>query len=669
MRGEYADAAALADIVQNDVAVCARLIEAANSSFYGRPHRCETVERAIHSLGTGAVKTVVITAAIQQYYSAFADEDRAFLAGFWRRSLLIANLARTFADLTRYPSSEEAYLGGLLSGIGRLLLLLRGGEKYVALHDGVESTRALLAGERAMFDRDHAALGAEVLTQWGMDDALVRAVRDQYQDIDPLLQAEPLVKLLAASARLAEGDSIRSDALDATHRLFGLGDALIETIYRRMQSDVAGLAAVLGISIGLQEDGELRARYQQDTDQIGERLTDVGEVAPISAALWQARREGGLRDAIRRGLQLTLGIDHSVLFLLDDGSHIVADIPEIDGLLVLPMVVGDSVTANALIEQAPRIADDPAVLAPVEQQLLEWSGVNSLCAWPLLADGVPLGVLVIMGEPWASQKVLDKPGPLRVLCDEIARFVAANRQVVPSADDATLAAPDIQAQLAAAVSRSANPAAIVSRYLDELRANLAAVSGAEHAILSEEIERVGQVLLRLRSLEDDAQASALVDVNAAISALVGIFKGSMFLTRGIEVHLQLDPDVPAIDVSAVALRQVLANLLSNAAEAMPDGGDITVCTEGAVYLAGVEYVDITVRDTGPGISAAIKRNLFRPMASPKGGEHAGLGLSVVKQLVDDMRGSIICRTHAGSTASGTEFQVLLPVSGAATPQS
>ncbi len=664
IRVENADTAVLAGIVHNDAAICARLIEAANSSFYGRPKRCETAERAIHSLGTDAVTTIVITASIKQFYSAFGEEHRTFLADFWRRSLLVAKLASTLATLTRYELPEEAYLGGILAGVGRLALLLRGGERYIALHGGVETPQSLLAGENAMFGQDHVSLGADLFAEWQLSDDLVGAIRKQFCTAAEISNEPALAKLLNVATALVENEMVSDDALEKTHRLFNLNESLVLTIRRRVQSEVADLSACLGISIGQQEDGQLESRFDAASIEIGRRLDSVGTMKPISAGLWQARSEAGLREAINRALLLTLGIERSALCLLDDGSHLVADVKGIDGLSILPMVVGDSLTANALIERAPRgSGDDRSALSAVERQLLDWSGKKSFCAWPLISDSQPLGVLLIFGEPWSSNKVLENPGPLKVVCDEIGRFVAANRKVAEPVDIAQETDPAFQLEMEEAVARSANPAAIVNKYLEELRAGMDSLRGDEYDILKEEIERVGQVLLRLRSLDVKEELAPTFDLNAVITATVDIFRRAIFLSRGIEIRLELDPEAPRLGVDAAALRQILSNLLSNAGEAMPDGGLITVRTEAAVYLAGAEYVDVTVRDNGPGIPPEIKRHLFKPMTSPKGADHAGLGLSIVKQLVDEMQGSIMCRSHGGAD-SGTEFQVLLPIPAA-----
>ena len=63
-----------------------------------------------------------------------------------------------------------------------------------------------------------------------------------------------------------------------------------------------------------------------------------------------------------------------------------------------------------------------------------------------------------------------------------------------------------------------------------------------------------------------------------------------------------------------------------------------------------------IKDNGPGISEAVLKDLYLPVNSTKGKTHSGLGLSIVKNLIDKMNGSITCRT--GKT--GTTFNILFP---------
>jgi len=81
-----------------------------------------------------------------------------------------------------------------------------------------------------------------------------------------------------------------------------------------------------------------------------------------------------------------------------------------------------------------------------------------------------------------------------------------------------------------------------------------------------------------------------------------------------------------------------------------------VYTQDYVNVDGKEHIELSVADDGPGIDIDILPRLFSPVESTKGGDHAGLGLTIVKNLVAELHGSISCR----SSDKGTSFHILLP---------
>jgi signal transduction histidine kinase len=111
--------------------------------------------------------------------------------------------------------------------------------------------------------------------------------------------------------------------------------------------------------------------------------------------------------------------------------------------------------------------------------------------------------------------------------------------------------------------------------------------------------------------------------------------------------------------------QVVENLLSNAIKFSPKNSGVTVAIERENENRAAEAhpcIVITVADEGPGLSDEDKTKLFgkfaRLSAQPTGGEHStGLGLSIVKKLVEAMRGDIRCESELGK---GARFIVRLP---------
>ena len=117
------------------------------------------------------------------------------------------------------------------------------------------------------------------------------------------------------------------------------------------------------------------------------------------------------------------------------------------------------------------------------------------------------------------------------------------------------------------------------------------------------------------------------------------------------------PGLPPCIVDEDQIRQALDNLVTNAIDAMTDGGTLTLATRTACEN-GTHYVVIDVSDTGPGISADLVKRIFEPFYSTKETGHGtGLGLSICKKIMEEHRGSIRVSAAPGG---GTTFSLYLP---------
>ena len=120
----------------------------------------------------------------------------------------------------------------------------------------------------------------------------------------------------------------------------------------------------------------------------------------------------------------------------------------------------------------------------------------------------------------------------------------------------------------------------------------------------------------------------------------------------IEVVTELE-DVPPIKGTASGLHDIFVNLALNAADAMPEGGTMTIRTR-----AVEKGVQITVTDTGIGMNEAVRRRVFEPFFTTKLDVGSGLGLSMAHGAVTRWRGEIGVESAPGK---GTTFTIVLPV--------
>ncbi|MFH1036221.1 MAG: response regulator [Pseudomonadota bacterium] len=192
------------------------------------------------------------------------------------------------------------------------------------------------------------------------------------------------------------------------------------------------------------------------------------------------------------------------------------------------------------------------------------------------------------------------------------------------------------------------------------------------------IEEIGQII------QAADRASALVRQMLTFSRKTGVDKkplslnnsvihaGKMLertLPRTISIEMNLAPDLPPVGADGSQVEQVLINLATNARDAMPEGGKLSISTELVSTAEAVcdvcggkfsgDYVLLKVTDAGHGMVKKIQEQMYEPFFSTKGvGKGTGLGLSVVLGLVQDHGGHINCESKPDV---GTTFKVYLPV--------
>jgi two-component system NtrC family sensor kinase len=176
------------------------------------------------------------------------------------------------------------------------------------------------------------------------------------------------------------------------------------------------------------------------------------------------------------------------------------------------------------------------------------------------------------------------------------------------------------------------------------------------AQVSSETARVGQIVKDLLSFSrGSAPNRARVDLNETIRHTLSLISHKLELSR-VTMRMELAPDLPAVRCDPSQIEQVVLNLVMNASEAMPDGGEVIVRTT----LDGERNdVLLQVEDSGTGIAADVIPRIFDPFFSTKeAGAGVGLGLAVVYGIVEAHRGTL---DVSSKVDEGTTFTVRLPL--------
>jgi two-component system NtrC family sensor kinase len=175
-------------------------------------------------------------------------------------------------------------------------------------------------------------------------------------------------------------------------------------------------------------------------------------------------------------------------------------------------------------------------------------------------------------------------------------------------------------------------------------------------LIAGESQRCGELVKNLLTFSRTAPVNlAPTDLNTVVDRSVRLVQHQLEM-NGIQLQLNLDPNLPIAQCDAAQIEQVVLALVMNAIDAMPRGGNLWLTTRATSDALGVQ---IEVRDDGSGIPPDVLPKLFEPFVSTKErGRGVGLGLAVSHNIVERHNGEIAVESELGK---GTKFTVTLPL--------
>jgi HD-like signal output (HDOD) protein len=219
--------ATIAGVVERDPALVARLMQVANSAYYGMRGRVRTLPLAVSVLGHVTLRSMAVVAAAELASASLPE-------GFWLESLAVAALARELA-VEIGAIEEEAFGAGLLTDLG-MAILAAVDEAY--RWDLTASER--LDWERERYGISHVGITRQLLAAWSFPSGVCDAIAAHHDEPvpggDPLAVSVQLASRIVAGGRLADTDPVTTRLIDA---------ARIEPMRERAKAAAADLAPAL----------------------------------------------------------------------------------------------------------------------------------------------------------------------------------------------------------------------------------------------------------------------------------------------------------------------------------------------------------------------------------------------------------------------------------------
>jgi nitrogen-specific signal transduction histidine kinase/HD-like signal output (HDOD) protein len=672
----------IADLIMMDPSLSLKIIDMYYSNYQRCSKKLDSLENAIKLIGADAVNIMVSCSSAVSIFDANANVRGFDFKLFWRHSLKCAYLAEIISKDVPAQSSDEAYLSGLFHDIGKVVLLNSLPNIYSKLLSDKEQGSIILK-EKKTIGIDHSYIAYRLVDRWHYYPFMADALLYHHYPVEKIIQALPPVKILYLANMLASQEAgDQRDALRIAGELFGFSrDKLDEYI---LYADTRLSRAASIFEIDNSSPGQIHTSNGSRGEapvNLANEIRDSSLIAYTMQNILGAKDEESVLQILKQGYQILFGNSDIYFFLYDKNENaLIGFCPggeEFSGVLNGLRIPANSNSSilNASLRDNETIYSltylKKSELPIIDSELIHLTGREGILCVPMIERDERLGIMVL-GIDRSEYSFLSKHVNLLNLFARQCALALLNtmRKTVEERPSQSVVPSQGTVLSKKIIHEINNPLSVIKNYLKVLGMKLEdhKIDHDEIRIINDEINRISKMLKNMSGPADKPSrpVQELVNVNALLLDIIKLTNGSLGDGSDIKISLDNDPSIPGIMTARDDLKQVFMNLIKNAVEAMPLGGNIgikTSCLNGKKNAAGGTAgkadgkIQIIVSDDGPGISDEIRSALFNEFVTSKQG-HEGLGLSIVKGIINKLNGSIRCESIMDK---GTSFIIDLPL--------
>lgn len=672
-------------IISKDSSLSAKVMALVNSAYHHLPQKVASIEQALILLGIDTVKNIAISASIKNVFNIAKAQKDFDLKGFWRHSLMCAILSKSIAIKTGYSSPEEAFLAGLVHDIGKLVLWINFTEQYKDIAESCSNNIDLLLAREIQLGASHPEVGAWLIRQWKLKSFISDAVLYHHEPVARIFHAPPLIKIVyIANIMSAEENQGNKVNFELAREIFGFSDEELEELNSNAREEIEHVAQFLGVDLSLKESTE-KIVYDRDLKVRENLAREVEEATLLQGTLQnllKAYDEGAILRVISEALQVLFDLKTVLFFLYDQEKNALigrsgrkdSTFNLLDGIQV-PFQNGKTLLIDSLKEGNPTDSFSYFKKHPptiIDELVIRLTGMDGVMIIPMSVKEQYIGIIIVGINESRLSYMQDNLKTLSMIGNQTAIALYADylrqNQAKLILDQRLKDASTIARKVVHEVN---TPLSIIKSYTKILEKKFVGrnIDFEELKIINEEINRIVNLLHGLYDFSKiKIQKINAIDINRLLSEVVKVFKKTLLISTDIDIHLNLWHSLPLVNTDGDKLKQVFINLIQNSVESMSKAGNLYITTKYVSnkpkddFLKGLgntmEFVEIYFIDDGPGIPVEIQSRLFDPFVSSKGEKHSGLGLSIVYNIIKELKGNISFKSDG---KNGTEFKVILPV--------
>ncbi len=290
-RNDKANAQKVGEIISKDPSFVAKLLNVANSSFYGGSrHKVATVTHAVTLLGMNSIATLAFCFSL--YRDLRKKGGGAFdHTHFWHRCILASLAAKILAKRVRVTNEEEIFLAGLLQDLGVLVMSEAFGSEYAVLYQKAnQDHHALEVLEQDRWKTDHCEIGAWLAETWELPEVLREAVRGSHNPSLASFEDEVsrlTIMCVALSGRLADmwchpqTEIAIQRAIDLSQELLQIDSEGVVEVAKQISEGIPDMSAFFQVSLGQPADIQKVLDLLEETINVS-APTEMPEPVPAS---------------------------------------------------------------------------------------------------------------------------------------------------------------------------------------------------------------------------------------------------------------------------------------------------------------------------------------------------------------------------------------------------
>lgn len=263
-REDKANAHQVGDVISKDPSFVAKLLNVANSSFYGGSrHKVTTVTHAVTLLGMNSIATLAFCFSL--YRDLRKKGGGAFdHTHFWHRCILASLAAKILAKRVRVINEEEIFLAGLLQDLGVLVMSEAFGNEYGLLYKKAnQDHHALEEFEQGRWKTDHCEIGAWLAETWELPEVLRESVRGSHHPSLASFEDEAsrlTIMCVALSGHLADmwchpqPETAIQAAIDMSQELLQIDSEGVMEVAKKISEGIPDMSAFFQVSLGKPEE-------------------------------------------------------------------------------------------------------------------------------------------------------------------------------------------------------------------------------------------------------------------------------------------------------------------------------------------------------------------------------------------------------------------------------